>query len=56
MLNLSGSIELYADKQDMMKMRYPGRPIDQYTYHFAMTSKFGLGCKKRNSNAVLSIA
>lgn len=56
MLNLSDSIELHADKADMMKMRYPGRPIDQYTYHFAMTSKFGLGCKKRNSNAVLAIA
>lgn len=56
MLNLSNSIELYADKADFMKMRYPGRPIDQYTYHFAMTSKFGLGCAKRNSNAVLSLA
>lgn len=56
MLNLRDSIELRADPEDFMKMRYPGRPIDQYTYHFAMTSKFGLGCAKRNSNAVLAIA
>lgn len=49
-------IELRKDSEDFMKMRYPGRPIDQYVYHFAMTSKFGLGCSKRNSNAVLSIA
>lgn len=55
MLNLSNSIELRRDADDFMRMRYPGRPIDQYTYHFAMTSKFGLGCAKRNSNAVLSI-
>lgn len=56
MLNLSNSIEMRRDSDDFMRMRYPGRPIDQYTYHFAMTSKFGLGCSKRNSNAVLSIA
>ena len=56
MLNLSTSIELRRDADDFMRMRYPGRPIDQYTYHFAMTSKFGLGCMQRNSNAVLSIA
>lgn len=56
MLNLANGIELRRDTADFMKMRYPGRPIDQYTYHFAMTSKFGLGCAKRNSNAVLTIA
>ena len=55
-LNLANGIELHRDSLDFMKMRYPGRPIDQYTYHFGMTSKFGLGCSKRNSNAVLSIA
>ena len=59
MLNLSseerGGICLHRDIDDFMKMRYPGRPIDQYTYHFAMTSKFGLGCGKRNTHAVLSI-
>jgi hypothetical protein len=56
MLNLANSIEFRRDADDFMRMRYPGRPIDQYTYHFAMTSKFGIGCAKRNSNAVLSIA
>lgn len=57
MLNLgSNGIEMRRDSADFMKMRYPGRPIDQYTYHFAMTSKFGIGIAKRNSNAVLSIA
>lgn len=57
MLNLSpGAIEMRRAKDDFMKMRYPGRPIDQYTFHFALTSKFGLGVGKRNSNAVLAIA
>lgn len=57
MLNLTpGAIELRRAKDDFMKMRYPGRPIDQYTYHYAMTSKFGIGCGKRNTNAVLSLA
>lgn len=58
MLNLSSDergIGMRKDDADFMRMRYPGRPIDQYTYHFAMTSKFGLGCGKRNSHAVLSI-
>lgn len=58
MLNLDGAngIQMSRAKSDFMKMRYPGRPIDQYTYHYAMTSKFGMGCFKRNSNAVISIA
>lgn len=59
MLNLSGEekgIGLRKDDSDFMRMRYPGRPIDQYTYHFAMTSKFGLGMGKRNTHAVLAIA
>jgi len=57
MLNLApGAIEMRRAKDDFMKMRYPGRPIDQYTYHFAMTSKFGVGVGKRNTNAVLAIA
>lgn len=60
MLNLQedavGGIQLHRDKDNYMQMRYPGRPIDQYTFHFAMTSTFGLGLGKRNSNAVLSIA
>lgn len=60
MLNLNPAgdqgIVARVAKEDFMKMRYPGRPIDQYTYHFAMTAKFGIGMGKRNSNAVLSIA
>lgn len=56
-LNLSSNnIELRRASDDFMKMRYPGRPIDQYTYHYAMTSKFGLGCGKRNSNGVIALA
>lgn len=60
MLNLNpagdAGIVLRTAKEDFMKMRYPGRPIDQYTYHFAMTAKWGIGLGKRNSNAVLAIA
>ena len=59
MLNLSNEnqgLGLRKDSNDFMKMRYPGRPIDQYTYHFAMTSRFGLGMGKRNTHAVLSLA
>ncbi len=57
MLNLSETgVQMRRAKDDFMKMRYPGRPIDQYTYHFAMTSKFGIGVGKRNTNAVLAIA
>jgi hypothetical protein len=57
MLNLSETgVQMRRAQDDFMKMRYPGRPIDQYTYHFAMTSKFGIGIGKRNTNAVLSIA
>lgn len=57
MLDLSAErgVQMRRAKDDFMKMRYPGRPIDQYTYHFAMTSKFGIGVGKRNGNAVLSI-
>lgn len=57
MLNLAPNmIELRRAKDDFMKMRNPGRPIDQYTYHFAMTSKFGLGMGRRNTHGVLAIA
>lgn len=59
MLNLTPGdtgICLSRVKGDFMEMRYPGRPIDQYTYHYGMTSVFGIGCGKRNSNAMLSIA
>lgn len=47
---------LNRDPDDWMRMRFPGRPIDQYVYYYAMTSKFGLTCTKRNAQAVLSIS
>lgn len=47
---------LNRDPDDWMRMRYPGRPIDQYVYYFAMTAKYGMTCKKRNAQAVLAIA
>lgn len=58
MLNLSNQdgIILKRAKSDFMKMRFPGRAIDQYAYHYGMTSKFGLGCFKRATNAVCAIA
>lgn len=49
-------IVLNKDEDDWMRMRYPGRPIDQYVYYFAMTAKYGLSIKKRNAQAVLAIA
>jgi hypothetical protein len=55
MLDLS---HLYLNRAsgDWLRMRYPGRPIDQYVYYYALTAKYGLGMDKRNSNAVLAIA
>jgi hypothetical protein len=50
------SLWLNRDEDDWMRIRYPGRPIDQYVYYFAETAKFGLSMDKRNSHAVLSIA
>lgn len=47
---------LNRDTDDWMRMRYPGRPIDQYVYYYAMTAKFGLGIDKRNAQAVLAVA
>ena len=47
---------LNRDPDDWLKMRYPGRPIDQYVYYFAKTSKFGMSCDKRNAQAVLAIS
>lgn len=55
MLDLN-SLYLNRDPDDWMRMRFPGRPIDQYVYYYAMTAKYGLGLNKRNSQAVLSIA
>lgn len=55
MLDLS-HLYLNRDTDDWLRMRYPGRPIDQYVYYYAMTAKYGLGMTKRNAHAVLSIA
>lgn len=54
MLDLS-SLYLNRDTADWMRMRYPGRPIDQYVYYFAITAKYGLAMNRRNSQAFLSI-
>lgn len=47
---------LNRDEDDWMRLRYPGRPIDQYVYFFALTAKYGLSQLKRNAHAVLSLA
>lgn len=54
-LNLEKGAILRKDK-DFLNERDAGRPIDQYTYYMAMTSKFALSMKQRNTNWVLSIA
>ena len=46
---------LARDPDDFMKMRYPGAPIDQYVFYYAMTAKFGTEITGRNKQAVLSI-
>lgn len=47
---------LSRDPDDFMKMRYPGRPVDQYVYFYAMTAKFGTEITGRNKQAVLALA
>lgn len=47
---------LNRDEDDWMRLRYPGRPIDQYVYFFALTAKYGLSQLKRNAHAVLALA
>lgn len=49
-------ITLNRDTDDWMRMRYPGRPIDQYVYYYALTAKYGLSTTKRNAQAMLAIA
>lgn len=49
-------IDLNRDEADFLRMRYPGRPIDQYVYYYAMTAKFGMSIRKRNAQAVLAIS
>jgi len=57
MLNLGkNQLELRRAKDDWLKLRFPGRPIDQYTFHYAITAKFAMGMGRRNTHAVLSIA
>ena len=57
MLNLSpGMLELRRAEDDFLKLRFPGRPIDQYTYHYGITAKFAMGMGRRNTHAVLAIA
>ena len=49
-------LNLARDPDDFMKMRYPGKPIDQYAYYYAMTAKFGMEITGRNKQAVIAIA
>ncbi|MBA3588199.1 phage major capsid protein [Methylibium sp.] len=49
-------LDLHRDTDDWMRMRYPGRPIDQYVYYYAMTAKYGMSLRKRNAQGVLAIA
>lgn len=55
-LNLEDGIQFRKDTEDFMKLRNAGRPIDQYTYYFGITSKFAMATRKRNTNAVLTLA
>lgn len=55
MLNLN-ALRLNRDTDDWLRMRYPGRPIDQYVYYYAITAKYGLSINKRSACAVLAIA
>lgn len=47
---------LARDPDDFLKMRYPGSPVDQYVYFYAMTAKFGMEITGRNKQAVLALA
>ena len=49
-------IKLHKASNDFMKLRYPGRPIDSFVYHYGMTGKYGLVCSKRNAHAVMSLS
>ena len=49
-------LNMARDPDDFMKMRYPGKPIDQYAYYYAMTAKFGMEITGRNKQAVISLA
>lgn len=49
-------LSLNKDEDDWMRLRYPGRPIDQYVYYFALTAKYGMATTKRNAQSVLALA
>ena len=44
------------DPDDFMRMRYPGRPQDQYVFYYGLTSKISMETTGRNKQSVLSIA
>ncbi|MBE2259500.1 MAG: phage major capsid protein [Rhodobacteraceae bacterium] len=52
----SKAVRLRPVKGRWMVRRTPPRVYDRYTYYFGLTADYGLTCRKRNSNAVFSIA
>ncbi|UYK67814.1 phage major capsid protein [Xanthomonas sacchari] len=52
----SKTIKLRPVKGRWMVKRTPPRVYDRYTHYFGQTADYGLTMKKRNSNAVFSIA
>ncbi|HST44499.1 MAG TPA: phage major capsid protein [Luteimonas sp.] len=52
----SKTIKLRPVKGRWMVKRTPPRVYDRYTHYFGQTADYGLTTKKRNSNAVFSIA
>lgn len=52
----SKAVRLRPVKGRWMVRRTPPRVYDRYTYYFGQTADYGLTCRKRNSNAVFSIA
>ncbi len=52
----SKTIKLRPVKGRWMVKRTPPRVYDRYTYYFGLTADYGITCRKRNANAVWSIA
>lgn len=52
----SKAIRLRPFKGRWMVRHTPARVYDRYTYYFGLTADYGLTTRKRNSNAVFSIA
>lgn len=44
------------DADNFMRARFPGRPVDQYVFFYAMTSTIAMETTGRNKQAVLSLA